>query len=145
MITRVIFCILLSGCSAVLPSGQKKFSPPPMEYERWVQPTTDTDYVVIQKAMLECGATDPFGNNKQFAIKNKNENLNRWVGVEKCMKKSGFLIKPGLESNICQNFSYIDLCQSQNTILIPSRDASRRLNSPFCKDPIYAKNKTCQP
>ena len=110
-----------------------------MAYERWQKPGAKK--IEIKKALLECGATDPFGDIKAFVPEDRDEHLNLWVNANNCMRKDGFLEKPGLESSICSSFSYLPACQTNP--VISGRNSKRRLESKFCK--TYQKADVCQP
>lgn len=132
--------IPLLGCATA--SGRKPFSPPPEAYERWEK--SGSSSVQIRIALLECGLPAPFSVHKFFKDIPHEELLELHANVELCMMRSGFGLMQGL-SPICKDNSKLQACHIENDYLIPSRDSARRMNSSFCKDPIYGKNKACQP
>jgi hypothetical protein len=139
IIPTSIFLLVILGCATA--TGRKPFSPPPEAYERWGKPGANP--TEIQMALLECGLPAPFSVNKFFKDIPHEELLELHARVELCMEKSGFSLLPGLSSS-CQNIPALRSCQAASVPLIPLRNPARRLNSEFCKDSIYGKNKACQ-
>ncbi len=130
--------LILIGCATE--SGRKPFAPPPEAYEMWIKP--GTDFIQVQAALLECGLPAPFSVHKFFKDISHQELLELNVKVELCMKKNGFDLLPGL-SSMCKSIPALQACQPENYFSIPSRSIERRLNSEFCNDPFYKKNKAC--
>jgi len=80
----------------------------------------------IRKATLECGAPNPIHyENGEF----RNE-LNALASIHLCMVKSGFQYKNG-PINWCRDRpeGRLPVCSEA----IPTRNISRRLESPYCK------------
>lgn len=136
----IFLSVSLLGCANQ--PGWKPFSPPPEAYERWRK--AGADHIQIQAALLECGLPAPFSGTKFFKDVPYKESLELYARTTLCMDKSGFELLPGL-SVYCEAIPSLKSCRPENSSLIPSRSVERRLNSAFCKDPIYAKDKVCQP
>ncbi|QIE21270.1 hypothetical protein [Xanthomonas oryzae] len=128
-----VACIafIISGCSDLV-----LFQPNPNEYEMWS--AAGASQIDVEKAMLECGYPTP------FSIANKELNLfpssNEVALMGRCMEKSGF-VYADKNDNACKGFRGIPACQPD--AIIPRRELSRRINSPFCKK--YTKADACAP
>ena len=112
----VLSMSLLVGCSF------RGFQPPPYTFERWQK--KNTDFIEVQKALLECGLPNPAGTG-DFSTE-------LYARVLACMENDGFVEKhdPGY---FCRNdHDKLYYCQPENKKSAPKRDVALRLNGKFC-------------
>ncbi|WP_155831771.1 hypothetical protein [Hylemonella gracilis] len=123
--------------------------PPSHWYELWEKENETPDEV--RKALLECGAHNPFGpstwpaSNETSEV-SRNDEYENSVRVSLCMLESGYQSVSRFRF-VCDTKSGKDVqaCKPENAHLIPRRDPSVRLNSAYCKHPIYSTYPACQP
>jgi hypothetical protein len=130
---------LLVGCAG----------PARLEYQVWEKKQETPDD--IKKALLECGSFNPFNYStwpvsKNFSEVSSAEGYERAVRVSLCMLESGYQSVSRFRF-VCDTKSGKDVqaCKPENAHLIPRRDPSVRLNSAYCKHPIYSTYPACQP
>jgi len=95
----------------------------PYAYEKWHK--FGTNKVKVKKALLECGAPNPsYYENGDFR-----HELNALASIHLCMLQSGFRYDGS--ANWCRERpeGRLPVCSES----IPTRNASRRLEGPYCK------------
>ncbi|WP_154215207.1 hypothetical protein [Xanthomonas oryzae] len=130
-LTILFSVFIFSGCADFVP-----FQPNPDEYEMWS--AAGASQLDVMKALLECGYPTPFGiadRNLNLFPSNNDVSL---MGL--CMQRSGFVYKDK-SYDFCRSFRGLPACQPD--AIIPHRELSRRINSPFCKK--YTKADACAP
>lgn len=135
-ISFIVICIVLQGCPGRLP--------PPYIEHYWEK--RGDDVTGISKALLECGANNPFHDPDLFPYSDGLEFLGEWAKVELCMIRSGYTYKGRIGTECDRDKGqHIEICKHENEHLIPQRDINTRLNSPFCRDSWYSRYAACSP
>lgn len=119
-ILALMMHFFIEGCSF---SG---LQPAPEDFKRWIGPND------AKKALLECGAPDPFSMGYQLFNQKFKLTHAEIADVENCMRASGFSLKvTNSYSNYECNFNQT-LPACQPNAIAPKRDLGKRLNSPYC-------------
>jgi len=92
-------------------------------YERWHK--FGANKIEVKKALLECGAPNP----SHYEHSDFRKELNALASIHFCMVKSGFRYTE--DSDWCRERpeGRLSVCGGP----IPTRNASRRLEGPYCK------------
>ncbi len=119
----IMMAIMIVGCST-----RESFQPAQPEYKLWTK--TDTNELMVKKALLECG--NPATNTSLSAAKRAGLSLNDLQAIDACMESLGFKYKykGHYRADACVNRPELPACQGKN---IPKPSVKRRLNSKYCK------------
>jgi len=132
--TLIVVCLTLQGCLG---------RPPPPYPDYWKK--NGESFVNVSKALLECGANNPFADASLFPYP-EGENNDQWAKVELCMMKAGFKYKYDRSRLMCPHrVKDIEICKPESGGLVPERSIDVRLGSQFCNDPWYSRSPACQP